>query len=185
MNGAGPGVEHSLLRKMGGGCDMDKRRAQGLIKFALVYNIVAVLISAGVIVWTQIPTLYPAVLVDWCVYFFMPFGPLGVALVAVLVFLIVFMAYRRSRVAAVLLLLMYGLDRLYILILLYGFSDTYRATWKVVSMVWLMGFAPGIVGTFAFHRPDVPGTKRRLTSLPIVVALLLVVGVGVAIATAA
>lgn len=51
-------------------------------------------------------------------------------------------------------------------------------------MAWLVGFAPGIVGTYAHHRPDAAGTKRRLQSWPILVALLLVIGVGVAIATA-
>lgn len=174
-------TSYRLRHQIRDGCPMDKRRAEGMIRFALIFNVVALLISVGVTLWSQMGTLYPVSMADWNMHLFLPWlfpGRLGLPLLVALLALIMVMALWRSRVAAVLLLVVYELNRILSLILLYGSSGTYRAIWKVVALIWLVGFAPGIVGTFAYHRPN---SGKKLT----LVALLVIIGAGALLVTAA
>lgn len=66
--------------------------------------------------------------------------------------LLTYFVYRRSRIAAVLLLSVYVLIRAFAYIWLYVFSDLFIFIWLAVSLIWGYVFFQGARGTFAHHK---------------------------------
>lgn len=63
-----------------------------------------------------------------------------------------YFVYRRSRIAAVLLLSVYVLIRAFMYIWLYVFSDLFISIWIAVSLIWGYLFFQGTRGTFVHHK---------------------------------
>jgi len=73
--------------------------------------------------------------------------------------LLTFMLYKKSRLGAILLLLVFLNDKLFMLISLHGFDTLYIVTWLFVNLLYSLVFIMGIWATFA-HR------HQATTALP-------------------
>lgn len=124
---------------------MDQARAQRLIMFTVWFNTVA----AGIaLVAGQITEL-----VGFDIHLFFAWLLPGFIALPGLVILgaLTYLLWRKSRTGAIALLVLYVLDRLFVLVWLYPYSAAFIAAWAVVALVWLAAFVVGVVGTFRWH----------------------------------
>jgi hypothetical protein len=88
-------------------------------------------------------------------YSFMPWliGGLGLPMILI-VLILTFMVYRKSRIGAILLFTVYVLDRAIALFLvLYAYAYTpFTIAWLIVSLLWGSIFVKGLRGTFVYHK---------------------------------
>lgn len=140
------------------------QRIRTLLRFALWFNVVGLVLAfAG-------PLLPPAfgLVVPW-----VPSGTFGWPLLALVAILTGAVAYWRSRVAAVLLLLSYVADRAFLFGWLYGGG---LSLWLSISLVWALAFVPGVVGAFGQHRLPERRPRPRMPSLIVAGAMLVLAG---------
>lgn len=130
---------------------MDQARAQRLIMFTVWFNTVA----AGV----ALAGGWLTGLVGFDIHLFLPWLIAGYVALPMLVILgaLTYLLWRKSRTAAILLLVLYLLNRFFTLIWLYVYPPAFIIAWAVVALAWVAGFVPGIVGTFAWHRAQKRG----------------------------
>ena len=91
---------------------------------------------------------------DLSLHLFTPWvcpGVLALFEVAVVSFL-TFMVYRKSRIATLLLSVVYIFDRGFTFIWLYVFSTAFIIIWLFVTLLCGYIFFQGIRGTFAYHK---------------------------------
>jgi len=89
----------------------------------------------------------------YSLYLFQPWmfpGITGLPGLIIVPFLTYFV-HRRNQVAAVLLLSLYLLLRVFIVLWLYPYPYSFIATWLVVSLAWGYLLFQGVRGTFAHH----------------------------------
>lgn len=121
-------------------------RANAAIKFTVAFSAAAAIVSAA--------APYLSTVVGFDVHLFMPWlfpGRLALPLLAALA-LLTFGLLRRSRVCAVLLLVLYALGKALTLMWLHDRSAAFIAVWGLLALVWVFGLRPGVVGAFSYHR---------------------------------
>jgi hypothetical protein len=80
----------------------------------------------------------------------------------IIVPLLTYFGYRRSRVAAVLLLFFYVLIKAFMFIWLYVYSGLFVAIWVAISILWGYVFFQGVRGTFVHHKMACSPNQPRL-----------------------
>ncbi len=124
---------------------MDLKQAEIKIKRAWLLSAIAI---PGVFV-----SIFLSNLTDISIYLLMPWlfpGILGLPEL-VMVTILTFMLHRKSRVAAVLLFLVFILDKGFTYIWLHHFSQTFIIIWLCITLIWGIIFVQGIMGTFVYH----------------------------------
>jgi hypothetical protein len=87
-------------------------------------------------------------------YLFMPWlfpGALGLPLLLI-VSILTFTVYRKSRIGAVLLFIVYVLNKAFAYVWLYIFPTAFIIVWLLISLIWGFIFLQGLRGTFAYHK---------------------------------
>ncbi len=68
-----------------------------------------------------------------------------------IILFLTFLAYKKSRAGAILLFILYVLNKAFTFIWLYIFSTAFIIIWLRISLLWGFIFFQGIRGTFAYH----------------------------------
>lgn len=130
---------------------MDLKQAETSIKAAWLLSAIAIpaFIAAAILArFTEAnlhlfaPWLFP--------------GILGLPELVIVIVLTV-MVRKKNRLASILLLVVYVLDRGFTFLWLYVFDTVVRVIWLGVTLIWGLVFVQGIRGTYAYHRLE--GTK--------------------------
>ena len=75
--------------------------------------------------------------------------------------LLTFMLYKKSRLGAILLLLVFLNDKVIMLISLHGFDTMYIVTWLLANLAYSLIFIQGIRGTFAYRHLTTANTPEE------------------------
>ncbi|MDI6801427.1 MAG: hypothetical protein QMD01_05165 [Thermodesulfovibrionales bacterium] len=125
---------------------MDINQAEKNIKRAWLLSAIAIP--------AFIASIYLSNIIKINLYLFMPWLFPGIFMLPelVIVSVLTFMVRKKNRVAAVLLLGVYILDRGFTYLWLYVFGTVFIIIWLCVTLIWGLIFIQGIRGTFAYHR---------------------------------
>ena len=125
---------------------MDIKQAERNIRIAWIVSAIFIPVpflfhSLGKVIKSDLhlfmPWLFPGII-----------GLPELAIVSVLTFLV----YRKSRIAALSLFVLYFLDRGFTYVFLYVFGTVFIIIWLCITVIWGLIFIQGIRGTFAYHR---------------------------------
>jgi hypothetical protein len=155
---------------------MSKKWVRRFLGFALVFNIVAIALMVVVMFGGG------ALLQAGFAYLFVPWLPMGtfsLPLLAVAIVLSVGVSLWRSRVSAVLLLVVYLASKLLLAPWMYVLGPAGLTLWFTFAVVWALCIATGVIGTIGYYRlPSAERTPRSrgATIVGAAVSAVLVLG---------
>jgi len=121
---------------------MDINQAEKKIRRAWILSAIAV------------PAFFVSLSIPRNVHLFMPWlfpGAMGLPLLLI-VSVLTYTVYRKSRIGAVSLFIVYVLNKAFTYVWLYIFSTAFIIVWLLISLIWGFIFLQGLRGTFAYHR---------------------------------